>query len=130
MKILTQFFWILLFSILGEIVALLIAPIFPVPGSVVGIILLFIALHWKLLDISKVRETGRYLAANMGIMFVPAGVGVIAYFDILQDTWLQLTIITLVSTIFYIVFVGKLVAWMNKSQQKRKNKGGEHTNAK
>lgn len=109
MKIIMQLFWIILFSLLGEIVSVLIAPFVAIPASVIGMILLFLALHFNVLKMSQVDEVGTWLTDNMAILFVPAGVGLMTNFDVLANSWLQLLIIMFVTTILMMIFVGKVV---------------------
>lgn len=117
-----QLFWIILFSLLGEIVSVAIASFVAIPGSVIGMILLFLALHYNLLKLSQVDEVGSWLTDNMAILFVPAGVGLMTNFDVLAESWLQLIVIMFVTTILMMIFVGKIVqAIMNKDQKSEKD---------
>lgn len=117
-KIIMQLFWIILFSLLGEVVSVLIAPFVAIPASVIGMVLLFLALHYKVLKMSQVEEVGTWLTDNMAILFVPAGVGLMTNFDVLASSWLQLLIIMFVTTILMMIFVGKLVqSLMHKNNQ-------------
>lgn len=125
MKLIKQLFWIFLFSFLGDIVSTLIASFIAIPGSVIGMVLLFIALHFKWLGVDQVDEIGTWLTDNMGIFFVPAGVGLMANFGILANTWWQLVIIMVVTTILMMGFVGHIVQFIKR---KSDEKGGE-TNA-
>lgn len=109
MKIIMQLFWIILFSLLGEIVSVLIAPFVAIPASVIGMVLLFLALHYNVLKMSQVEDVGTWLTDNMAILFVPAGVGLMTNFDVLASSWLQLLIIMFVTTSLMMIFVGKLV---------------------
>jgi holin-like protein len=108
-KIIKQLFWIFLFSLLGEIVSKAIASVVAIPGSVIGMVLLFIALHFKWLKMEKVDEVGTWLTDNMAIFFVPAGVGLMTNFDVLAEVWYQLLIIMVVTTAIMMWFVGSLV---------------------
>lgn len=122
MKIIMQLFWIILFSLLGEIVSVAIASFVAIPGSVIGMVLLFLALHFNVLKLSQVDEVGSWLTDNMAILFVPAGVGLMTNFDVLAESWLQLIVIMFVTTILMMIFVGKIVqAIMNKDQKSEKN---------
>ncbi len=125
MKIIKQLFWIFLFSLLGELISVLIASVIAIPGSVIGMVLLFIALHYRLLAMEKVDEIGTWLTNNMGIFFVPAGVGLMANFGILADTWWQLLIIMGVTTFLMIAFVGRTVQGIKRRSDKTSlaNKG-------
>lgn len=115
MKLLGQLSWIFFFSLLGEGISTLLAV--PIPGSVVGMVLLFFALHFKLLEMKKVEEAGNWLVHNMAILFVPAGVGLMVNFDIFATIWWQLLIIVLFSTVVMIVVVGQAVQWLKKRKR-------------
>lgn len=118
MKIIMQLFWIILFSLLGEIASVLIAPVVAIPGSVIGMVLLFFVLHFNVLKMSQVDDVGTWLTDNMAILFVPAGVGLMTNFDVLASSWLQLLIIMFVTTTVMMIFVGKLIQrLMNKETE-------------
>ena len=123
MKIIMQLFWIILFSLLGEIVSVALISFVAIPGSVIGMILLFLALHYNLLKLSQVDEVGSWLTDNMAILFVPAGVGLMTNFDVLAESWLQLIVIMFVTTIIMMIFVGKVVQTIMKKDQKSKRDG-------
>lgn len=107
MKYIIQLFWLFFFSFVGEALTYVI-PI-SIPGSVIGMILLFIALHYGWLSFASVEDVGNFLTGKMGIFFVPAGVGLIQNFDILGEIWWQLLIIATVSLLVMMGFVGKVV---------------------
>lgn len=109
MKIIKQLSWIFLFSLIGEVLSILVASFIAIPGSVIGLVLLFLALQLNVLKVEQVDEVGTWLTSNMGIFFVPAGVGLMTNFGVLVDTWWQLLIIMVVTTILMMVFVGKVV---------------------
>lgn len=123
MKIIMQLFWIILFSLIGEIVSVAMISFVAIPGSVIGMILLFLALHYNLLKLSQVDEVGSWLTDNMAILFVPAGVGLMTNFDVLAESWLQLIVIMFVTTILMMIFVGKVVQTIMKKDQKSKRDG-------
>ncbi len=85
MKYIKQIFWIFLFALAGEALSLLI-PI-AIPGSVIGMVLLFFSLHFGWLEMEKVADVGNFLTSNMAIFFVPAGVGLMSHLDILASIW-------------------------------------------
>ncbi len=109
MKIIKQLSWIFLFSLIGEVLSILIASFIAIPGSVIGLVLLFLALQLNVLKVEQVDEVGTWLTSNMGIFFVPAGVGLMTNFGVLANTWWQLLIIMVVTTILMMIFVGKVV---------------------
>ena len=119
MRLIKQLFWIFLFSLLGELFSNAIATFVAIPGSVIGMVLLFFALHFKWLKIEQVDEVGTWLTDNMAIFFVPAGVGLMTNFDVLAEWWLQLLIIMLVTVAVMMWFVGRIVQWVQKRTQKK-----------
>ena len=109
MRIIKQLFWVFLFSLLGEIISSVIASIAAIPGSVIGMVLLFLALQMNVIDLEQVDEVGTWLTDNMAIFFVPAGVGLLANFDVLAEYWVQLIVIMVVTVSLMMLFVGKIV---------------------
>lgn len=72
---------------------------FSFPASVIGMILLFLCLLTGVLKIEHIQEKADFLLENMAFFFVPAGVSIINYFDVLKSTWIQLVIICVISTV-------------------------------
>lgn len=112
MNILSQLFLILAFSYAGETITTLLH--LPVTGSIVGLFLLFGALQLKLIKVKHVEESGSWLKNNMAFLFVPATVGIMPYFDIIQKSWLNITIILIVSTLITYIVTGVVAEFLNK----------------
>lgn len=70
----------------------------PIPASIYGIILLFLALETKLIKVKHIRETSSFLIAIMPVMFIPAAVGLIDSYQDIGNAWLQYIVVTVVST--------------------------------
>lgn len=116
--ILKQFFWLLLFVFLGEAVSLILEPFIALPASAIGMVLLFLALHFNWLSLDKVDSVGTWLSDNMAIFFVPAGVGLITNLEGLMAAWWQITLIVIVSLVVTLVCVGKLIQTLNQKSGK------------
>ena len=70
----------------------------PVPGPVVGLALLVLAsLAWPAIG-REVEEVADLLLRHLSLLFVPAGVGVLQYADLLRREWLPLLAVVVVST--------------------------------
>ncbi|MGO1822064.1 MAG: CidA/LrgA family protein [Ruoffia tabacinasalis] len=120
---LKQLFWLLLFSYIGEILSLVISPFVAIPGSVIGMVVLFLALHFNILPIEKVEDVGTWLTDNMAFLFIPAGVGLMTQFEVLGgNVWWQLLIILFVTTALMMWCVGTVV---QKLIENRQNKGAK-----
>ena len=71
----------------------------PFPASVIGMVLLFVLLATGVLKLEHVREKADFLLANMAFFFLPAGVSVMNYFDVLRSALVPLLVICLVTTV-------------------------------
>lgn len=110
MKYLKQFGIILVLSFIGELLNHVL-PL-PVPSSIYGIILMFICLKTGLIPLEEVDETGRFLIEIMPLMFIPAAVGLLEAWNIIQSVWLQYLAVTAVSTVFVMAVAGRATQYM------------------
>lgn len=80
----------------------------PVPGPVLGMVALLavLALRARLPEPPAwlgVEPVGRFLLANLSLLFVPAGVGVVGNLSVLSGHWLALAVALVVSTVLTLV---------------------------
>lgn len=76
--------WLLGCQLIGEVLVRVTG--IPIPGPVVGMVLLFAVLTWRRPSAdAPVVVAGESLLAHLQLFFVPAGVGVIAYLTVLRD---------------------------------------------
>ena len=69
----------------------------PVPASIYGLVLMLLCLCFKVFPLRAVEETGDFLIDLMPALFIPATVGVMAAWDVLQPVLLQVALITFLS---------------------------------
>ena len=81
MKLYVQLMIIFSISLLGEGISTIFH--LPIPGSIIGLILLFLALEFKWLRLRHVNMVGNFLLANMTILFLPAAVVIMDKFHII-----------------------------------------------
>jgi len=102
------------FQLIGE--ALHQVGLVPLPGSVVGMFLLLVFLLWKPRALSKhLDSTSRLLFEWLGLLFVPAGVGVIANLDIIRTQWIPILVGLVGSTLLSLVVTAYLMHRMSNS---------------
>ena len=87
--------WLLVLQLVGEVLAR--AFSLPLPGPVIGMLLLMPALGWRPLR-EPVTEAARFLLAHLSLLFVPVGVGVITHLDVLRQHGLGLLAVIALST--------------------------------
>ncbi len=112
---LSGIFIILLFFVLGEWVGWLINGF--IPGSVIGMMLLFAALCLKIVKPERIKPVAKFLCDNMALFFVPAGVGIVNALDILSQFWQAVVIACGVSTVVVIVVVAFVQQWFEKHRK-------------
>ena len=110
MKIYLQLLIIFGFSFIGNVISNVFR--LPVPGSILGMILLFLALQFKILEFRYVDEAGSFLINNMTILFLPAGVGIMAKWNLISHFWAQILLIVVGALIINMLILGKLVEWI------------------
>ncbi len=110
MKIYLQLLIIFGFSFIGNAISNVFR--LPVPGSILGMILLFLALQFKILEFRHVDEAGSFLINNMTILFLPAGVGIMAKWNLISHFWAQILLIVVGALIINMLILGKLVEWI------------------
>ncbi len=93
--------WLLIFQLAGEVIARLAG--LPLPGPVLGMVLLVIALFLRPALAEKLGALVDGLLANLGLLFIPAGVGVSLHLGLLREEWLPILVALIGSTIAGIV---------------------------
>lgn len=119
MKYLKQFLVILVIAFAGEVLKYII-PL-PIPASIYGLIILFVGLLTGLIRLEQVREAGKFLIEIMPVMFIPAAVGLLESWGVLQPMFLPVIIITLVSTVVVMAVTGissQLIIRLGKHRNK------------
>jgi len=117
MKYLKQLLIILSISFVGEILSHFI-PL-GIPASIYGMVIMFVLLCTGALKLESVKEVGKFLVGIMGIMFVPATVGIIDCWDVFSSSiWLYL-IVVVVTTAIVMVVSGHVTQALGKAGRKR-----------
>lgn len=88
---------ILLFQVIGEIISRLTG--LPVPGPVIGMVLMLMTFFVKDNLIGIIRPTGGVLLTNLSLLFVPAGVGIMRQGERFMTEGVQIISIIIISTI-------------------------------
>ncbi len=106
MKYLKQFTIIALVSFLGEILAYYIS--LTIPGSVYGLILMFIFLCTGVLKSEDVKETSSFLLSIMSVTFIPSAVGIITLYGEIRSMMIPLLVIIVLTTVLTFAVSGKV----------------------
>lgn len=105
-------------ELVGEVVRA--ALTLPIPGPVIGMFLLA-----AVLGVRKDRSerpaippalgtTSETLIGHMGLLFVPAGVGIITEIGVLRSEWLPIVAALIGSTVLSLIVTGLVMHWTSK----------------
>ena len=111
-------FIILLYLFIGEVAGYFTGGF--MPGSVFGMIFLFISLKTGRVNADHVRKVATVLTKNMTMFFVPASIGLMASWDIISGNWFAIVLITLLSSLSVILSVALIQQKMESSNKKIK----------
>lgn len=101
---------------MGELLKYLLP--FPIPASIYGLTILFLALQLKILKLESVQETAKFLIEIMPLMFIPAGVGLLESWGELKKILVPVTVIMVVSTVFVMAVSGRVTQFFIRKKQK------------
>lgn len=86
----------------------------PIPGTVLGLILLFLALSFGIIKVEMIEDICEVLVSHMAFLFIPAGVGLMTSFDALKGKVIPFSIITIVSTFVVWISTAYVVKFFRK----------------
>ena len=87
---------LLVYQLIGEVTAQALA--LPVPGPVIGMLLLFLTLCVRNQIAEPLRDTANGILLHLSLLFVPAGVGVMVHFSRVAGEWLPILAAIIIST--------------------------------
>lgn len=77
-----------------------------VPSSIIGMLLLTFLLKVKVIKLECVETISNFLVKNMGFFFVPPGVALMLYFDIIGKEIVPIVLATTLSTMLVLMVTG------------------------
>ncbi len=119
-KLMLQGALIIILYYIGSLISQVIEPFFFIPGSLVGMMLLFGLLSFNIIQLSFIEELGGFLLKHMGFFFIPLGASVMKSGDLLNNQWLSLLGLLIVSCILVMLVSAKVVDFMISFAERRK----------
>lgn len=104
---------LLVFQLVGEAATRAIG--WPIPGPVVGMALLLLALEVRRFEEEGLRAVSSGLLSHLSLLFVPAGVGVMLHAKRLVAEWPALLVSVVVSTAATLVVTGWIAQHLSRS---------------
>lgn len=91
-----------------------------IPGSIIGMFILFALLNIPIFKEKWVREGSNFLNKHLTLFFIPATVGIIQYSSLFNGSGLISVMIVLISTIITMVCSGTLSYFLSSRKDQKK----------
>ncbi|MFS0822358.1 CidA/LrgA family protein [Bacillus sp. 1P02SD] len=95
-----------------------------IPGSIIGMILLFLLLHTKIVKEKWLGDGAQFLLTYLALLFVPATVGIMDYLSFFYGKGIITVAIVLLST-FLVMVISSVVGEKIATRKKRSKDLGE-----
>lgn len=115
LNITLQIAFLYVLSLLGGIIVEFLHV--PLPGSIIGLIILLLLLHMKIVKKEYVADGAGFLLPILTLLFIPATVGVVNYPELLSWLGVSLLIITIISTIFSLGVTAKFAQKLEQTER-------------
>ena len=113
---------ILLLSIYfaGEIISKLLN--LPIPGNIIGMILLFVLLTSNIIKVEKVENLANFFLDHLAFFFIPASVGLMTSFVSLKGSIFKIILLCILTTIIVIAVTGITVQFICNRKSVKEDK--------
>ncbi|WP_163881910.1 CidA/LrgA family protein [Paenibacillus favisporus] len=91
----------------------------PVPGSILGIIVLFLLLESGVVKLEWIEVGADWLLAELLLFFIPAAVGVMKYFSMLESDGVRILLVVIFSTVVVMASSGLTAARIAKHKERK-----------
>lgn len=119
-SIILQLFVITGFYLLGEAIQVFFN--IPLPGSIIGFLLLFTALMLKIYPLEWIESGAHFLLAFLSLYFIPATVGVVEYGELFSGKGMLLIPIVIASTFLTMAVAGWVSQYAAEASTDRKER--------
>lgn len=106
---------LLMCQLIGEVLAR--AFELPIPGPVIGMGLLLLVLLRRPEAPKDLEQTAQGILSHLSLLFVPAGVGVVAHLTILGDEWKAILGSLVGSTVVTVLVTGWVMQRMHQRRR-------------
>ncbi|WP_315523827.1 CidA/LrgA family protein [Fusobacterium massiliense] len=120
---LREFIIIFIINYIGTIISKTLA--LPIPGTIIGLLLLFALLYYKIIKLNMIENVANFLLANMTIFFMPPTVKIMDSYQLLEGNFIKFVVLIIVSTVITMGVTGKVVQFMIEHLERKEKKKNE-----
>ncbi|HEX6600974.1 MAG TPA: CidA/LrgA family protein [Gemmatimonadaceae bacterium] len=88
----------------------------PVPGSVFGLLVLALLIETRILPLELVRSAAELLVRHLALLYVPAGVALLAWWGAVRHDLVAISVAALASLVGVLLVVGHVVQRMERDE--------------
>ncbi|MCG7378372.1 CidA/LrgA family holin-like protein [Paenibacillus sp. ACRSA] len=90
----------------------------PIPGSILGMVVLFLLLQTGVVKLRWIEVGAAWLLGELLLFFIPSAVGIMNYMPMLEHDGLQILFIVLLSTFLVMVCTGLVATQIAKRKER------------
>ncbi|CAM3354333.1 MULTISPECIES: CidA/LrgA family holin-like protein [Saccharibacillus] len=91
----------------------------PLPGSILGILALFLLLQFRIVKLEWIELGATWLLAELLLFFIPAAVGVMNYIPLLEQDGMRILAVVVLSTLIVMTSSGLLAGALSRRKESR-----------
>lgn len=120
MKLLRELLIILSIYFIGQLISTSLH--LPVPGNILGMLILLILLISNKLKLSQIETVSNFFLDHLAFLFIPACVGLMTSIYVIKDSWYKVLIVIVVTTIVIMISTGHIVQFLSRKKLKKEGK--------
>lgn len=90
----------------------------PIPGSILGIIVIFTLLKTNMIKLAWIEQGANWLLAELLLFFIPSAVGVMKYIPMLESDGVRILIVVVSSTLVVMISSGLIAVRFAKRRER------------
>ncbi len=104
--------YIFCFLFLGELIHYFFN--IPIAGNIIGMLLIFLALFFKIIKLEDVKPASDFLVKYLVVFFIPYGVGLMVYANLIAAYWIPVSVAVILSTLLSLYATGAIYQKLDK----------------
>lgn len=81
----------------------------PIPGTILGLVFLFLLLFFRVIKVEQIEKTANFFLLNMSLFFLPPAINLLAVQDKVEGQILKIILLMVVTTFLTMGITGKIV---------------------
>lgn len=91
----------------------------PVPGSILGIIVIFALLKTNIIKLTWIERGANLLLAELLLFFIPSAVGIMKYIPLLESEGVRILVVVVSSTFIVMLSSGLIASQITKRKESK-----------